>query len=53
MTEQWKKYRKTKLQEMRNYIPGEDLTGISVAETETPKLGGKIARDAQGSQWYV
>ena len=49
----WKKYRKTALQEMRDYIPGEDLTGISVAPGETPKESGKIARDNQGSQWYV
>ncbi|MGD1831008.1 MAG: hypothetical protein ACPKM1_15715 [Spirochaetaceae bacterium] len=50
---EWKKYRKTAVQEMRNYIPGEDLTGVSVAPGETPKLGGKIARDNQGSRWYV
>lgn len=49
----WKKYRKPATQEMRDYTPGEDLTGISVAPGETPKIGGKIARDKQGSQWYV
>ena len=49
----WKKYQKTALQEMRPYVLGEDLTGVSVAQNETPKDGGMIARDAQGSQWYV
>lgn len=49
----WNQYRKTALQEMRRYIEGEDLTGTSVAPGETPKVGGMIARDAQGSQWYV
>lgn len=49
----WQKYRKTILQEMRDYIPGEDLTGVSVAPGETPKEGGKIAKDQQGSRWYV
>jgi len=49
----WKKYKKTTLQEMRPYIVGEDLTGISVAPNEEPQIGGMIARDAQGSQWYV
>ena len=50
---EWKKYRKTAVQKMRDYIPGEDLTGVSVAPGETPKEGGKIARDNHGSQWYV
>ena len=49
----WQKYRKTAMQEMRDYILGEDLTGISVAHGETPKKGGKITRDNQGSKWYV
>lgn len=49
----WKKYRKTAVQEMRDYEVGEDLVGVSVAKNETPKPGGKIARDANGSQWYV
>jgi len=49
----WKTYRKTAVQEMRDYILGEDLTGVSVAPGETPKEGGKIARDNRGSFWYV
>lgn len=49
----WKKYRKNTIQEMRDYVLNEDLSGISVAPGEEPKQGGKIARDKQGSQWYV
>ena len=49
----WKKYRKIALQEMRDYICGEDLSNISVARGEVPKKGGKIARDNKGSQWYI
>lgn len=49
----WKAYRKKVVQFMRDYVPGEDLSGVSVAPGEVPKLGGKIAKDNQGSQWYV
>lgn len=51
----WKKYRKTTLQEMRPYIPGEDLSGISINEEDTPEEGGMIARNANNhkDQWYV
>lgn len=51
----WKKYRKTAIQEMRPYIPGEDLSGISVNAEDTPEEGGMIARNADNyeDQWYV
>lgn len=49
----WKSYYKTAKQLMRPYVPGEDLTGISVAQGETPKEGGYIASDNQGSEWYI
>jgi hypothetical protein len=51
----WKKYRKTATQEMRPYVPGEDLTGISVNKEDTPEEGGMIARNAKNpqDQWYV
>lgn len=49
----WEKYRKTAVQEMRAYVCGEDLTGVSVAPGEIPKNGGKIAKDAEGSRWYI
>ena len=51
----WKKYRKVATQEMRPYIPGEDLTGISVNKEDTPEEGGMIARNDKNheDQWYV
>ena len=50
----WKKYIKVGSQEMRPYLLGEDLTGVSVSEEDTPELGGMIARGADnGAQWYV
>lgn len=40
---------------MRPYVPGEDLTGISVSDQDTPELGGMIARNADNhkDQWYI
>jgi hypothetical protein len=35
----WKKYRKTATQEMRPYVPGEDLTGISRSALDRYKAG--------------
>lgn len=49
----WQYYDKIKPQEMRPYVSGEDLTGISVSKNEIPEIGGMIARDEFGSQWYV
>ncbi len=50
----WEKYRKTAEQEMRPYIPGEDLTGVSVSERDTLEQGGMIARGADDDAlWYV
>ena len=47
-------YRKRTLQLMRPYIPGEDLTGISISQEDTPELGGMIAvGNDNGAQWYV
>ena len=50
-----KNYRKVGVQPMRPYIPGEDMTGISVAEVDTPELGGMIAVSATNNKdrWYV
>lgn len=53
---EWKKYSRVGVIEMRPYIEGEDLTGISVSpEDFPPKLGGMIARDPKktGDRWYV
>lgn len=51
----FKNYRKKNLQPMRPYIPGEDLTGVSVSPEDTPEEGGMIAinEDNPADQWYV
>jgi len=51
----FKQYRKKNTQSMRQYIPGEDLAGISVSENDTPGPGGMIAVAAsdQNDKWYV
>ena len=51
----WKSYRKITTQEMRHYIPGEDLVGISVNAEDVPEEGGMIARNSNNNkdQWYV
>lgn len=48
-------YRKKALQSMRPYVVGEDMTGISVAATDTPEAGGMIAVNANdpADKWYV
>ena len=53
--ENWAYYRRKKLAEMRPYVPGEDLTGVSVSERDTPELGGMIARNPKehSDRWYV
>ena len=52
---QWKQYRKTAAQEMRPYVPGESLAGVSVNTVDSPEKGGMIARNARNhaDQWYV
>lgn len=55
-SELFKKYRRKGLAEMRPYIPGEDLAGISVSDTDDPKTDcGMIARNPNdhNDQWYV
>jgi len=51
----WEMYRKKALQEMRPYVPGEDLTDISVNKEDTPEEGGMIARNSNNhdDQWYI
>ncbi len=53
--EKWEKYRKTGVTEMRPYVPGEDLSGISVSKQNTPKEGDMIARNLfdHNDQWLV
>ena len=52
---EFKNYRKKNVQPMRPYVPGEDMTGISVAECDTPELGGMIAISPanEADKWYV
>lgn len=40
---------------MRPYVPGEDMTGISVSPGDTPEEGGMIAVNSnnQEDRWYV
>lgn len=51
----FKNYKKPALQPMRPYVQGEDLTGVSVSEQDTPEVGGMIAINPQNEkdQWYV
>ncbi len=51
----WKQYRRLEHAELRPYVVGEDLTGISVSANDTPKLGDMIARNPKihGDQWLV
>ena len=55
MDNTYQSYRKKNTQLMRPYIPGEDLTGISVNKEDTPELGGMIAINSSNSEdkWYV
>ena len=55
---EFKLYRKKQLQAMRPYVPGEDMTGISVSAPDKalPALdGGMIAQSATNpdDKWYV
>lgn len=55
--EGWHTYRRKEIDtEMRPYVPGEDLTGISVSPNDDPPNDhGMIARnrDDHSDQWYV
>lgn len=57
----WQKYVKTAVQEMRPYVPGESLNGISVSQEDLEEINnpdkkyGMIARNSSNhnDQWYV
>jgi hypothetical protein len=52
----FKQYRRSNIAEMRPYVEGEYLTGISVSATDDPPNDmGMIARNPQNhdDQWYV
>jgi len=50
-----KLYKKSAIQPMRPYVPGEDMEGISVSKEDTPELGGMIAVNPKNNEdrWYV
>lgn len=56
---QWKQYKRKGLSEMRPYVPGEDVSGISISapdkEAGSPKEGDMIARNPKNyeDQWLV
>ncbi|MES9925982.1 MAG: hypothetical protein ABW152_18025 [Candidatus Thiodiazotropha endolucinida] len=52
---EFKNYRKKGVQPMRPYIPGEDLSSVTVSDEDTPEAGGMIAMnpDNPDDQWYV
>ena len=52
---EFKEYRRRGTSMMRPYVPGEDLTHVSVSEADTPGEGGMIARNPtdHSDQWYV
>ena len=52
----WKKYRRTNIAEMRPYVLREDISKVSVSETDYPIDDmGMIARNPKNheDQWYV
>ena len=59
MTSPFTRYRRSQIAELRPYTPGDDMTGISVAEVDreagSPKPGDMIARNPANhdDQWLV
>jgi len=51
----FEQYRKKGIAEMRPYVVGEDMSGISVSAEDTLEEGGMIARNPENhkDQWYV
>lgn len=58
MTE-YNKYRRSQIAEMADWVPGFDMTGVSVSEVDqkngSPKNGDKIARNPKNhaDKWLV
>lgn len=54
-TMEWKKAYKTQVTDVREYIPGEDLSKVSVQPDYVPKLGDWIARDPRkpDDNWLI
>lgn len=53
--ERWSLYRETGLTEMRPYVPGEDLSSVSVSSQDKVGDGGLVARNPKNhdDKWYV
>jgi hypothetical protein len=57
--DEFKKYRRRQVAELRPYVAGEDLTGVSISEADrkagSPKAGDMIARNPKNhaDQWLV
>ncbi len=55
----FKQYRRKAIADLRPYVPGEDMTGISVSEVDhnagSPKAGDMIARNPlnEADKWLV
>ena len=55
----WKQYRRKGLSEMRPYVAGEDLTGVSISDADkkagSPLVGDMIARNPKNHEdkWLV
>jgi hypothetical protein len=43
----FKNYLKKSVQPLRPYVPGEDLSGISLNQQDTPEAGGMIAMNPE------
>lgn len=48
-------FRRKQRYQVRPYVAGENLTGVSIRKTEIPVVGGMIMQDAEapGGAWYV
>lgn len=54
--EEFKQYKRKGVSEMRPYVKGEDLTDISVSQTDNPETDmGMVSRNPKDhrDQWYV
>lgn len=55
----WRQYRRSKIAELRHYVPGETLEGVSIADVDrkagSPREGDMIARNPKNhaDQWLV
>jgi hypothetical protein len=56
---EFKRYRRKQIAELRPYVPGEPMEGISISQVDrqagSPKLGDMIARNPKNhaDQWLV